>query len=73
MSKKFEFLANYKLIKVWGPIENRKYSAAAELGYLIFRHFRIGIGAERIDFKDPLNPETDYQSTVGYFKLVAVY
>lgn len=73
LSKRFEFLANYKLIKVWGPIDNRKYAAAAELGYLLFKHFRIGIGAERIDFNDPLNAEANYRSTVGYFKLVAIY
>ena len=68
-----EFLANYKLLKVWGPIENRKYSAAAELGYLLFRHFRLGLGFERIDFRDKFNPVADYKSTIGYFKLVALY
>jgi len=73
ISKRFEFLANYKLIKVWGPIDNRKYSTAAELGYLIFRHFRIGVGGEIIDFDDPLNPDSKYRSTVGYFKLVVLY
>lgn len=72
-AKRFELLANYKLIKVWGPIENRKYATAAELGYLIFRHFRLGIGAELIDFKDTLNPDGNFRSTVGYFKLVALY
>lgn len=73
ISKRLEFLANYKLLKVWGPIDNRKYAAAAELGYLVFRHFRLGIGAERIDFKDDFNTEANYRSTVGYFKLVAIY
>lgn len=73
LSKRFEFLANYKILKVWGPIENRKYSAAAELGYLLFKHFRIGIGGEIIDFNDPLNTDANYRSTVGYFKLVAIY
>ncbi len=73
LSKRLEFLANYKFLKVWGPIENRKYTAAAELGYLLFRHFRVGIGAEYIDFYDPINIDANYQSTVGYFKLVAVY
>jgi hypothetical protein len=73
LSKRLEFLANYKFLKVWGPIDNRKYTAAAELGYLIFRHFRVGIGAEYIDFYDPINIDANYQSTVGYFKLVAVY
>lgn len=72
-AKRLEFLANYKLIKVWGPIENRKYAAAAELGYLLFRHFRIGVGGELIDFNDRQNPAANYRSTVGYFKLVAVY
>lgn len=73
LSKRLEFLANYKLLKVWGPIDNRKYTAAAELGYLLFSHFRVGIGAEYIDFYDPLNTDATYKSTVGYFKLVAVY
>jgi hypothetical protein len=68
-----ELLANYKLVKVWGPIENRKYSAAIEMGYLLFRHFRMGIGAELIDFNDLFNPDADYRSTVGYFKLVALF
>ncbi len=72
-SKRFEFLANYKLIKVWGPIDNRKYAAAAEVGYLVFRHFRLGIGAELIDFKDNFNTDTNFRSTVGYLKLVALY
>jgi Bacterial SH3 domain len=73
LTKKLEFLANYKLIKVWGPIDNRKYSASAEMGYLLFRHFRVGIGAEIIDFNDPLTNDANYRSTVGYFKLVALY
>ncbi len=72
-SKRLEFLANYKLLKVWGPIDNRKYTAGAELGYLLFRHFRLGVGAEYINFYDPLNSEANYRSTVGYFKLVAIY
>jgi hypothetical protein len=72
-SRRLEFLANYKLLRVWGPIENRKYSAAAELGYLVFRHFRLGLGFERIDFRDKVNPDADYKSNVGYFKLVALY
>ncbi|MCU0288921.1 MAG: SH3 domain-containing protein [Acidobacteria bacterium] len=72
-SRRMEFLANYKLLKVWGPIENRKYSAAAELGYLLFRHFRVGLGFERIDFQDKVNPAADYKSSIGYFKLVALY
>jgi len=73
ISNRLEFLANYKLLKVWGPIENRKYAAAAELGYLLFRHFRFGIGAERIDYNDPIDAEANYRTTVGYFKLVAIY
>jgi hypothetical protein len=73
LSKRFEFLANYKLIKVWGPIDNRKYSAAAELGYLLFRHIRVGVGAEFIDFDDAANPDANYRSTIGYFKLVVLY
>ncbi|MCP4157258.1 MAG: hypothetical protein GY757_56630 [bacterium] len=73
ISKKLEFLANYKLLKVWGPIDNRKYSVAAELGYLLFKHFRVGLGVEQIDFYDRHNPGSDYKSTVGYFKLVAIY
>lgn len=71
--RKFEFLANYKLLKIWGPIENRKYTAAAELGYLLLRHFRIGLGAEYIDFHDPAHLDAEYRSTVGYFKLVALF
>ena len=72
-SKRLEFLANYKLLKVWGPIDNRKYTFGAELGYLLFKHFRLGVGAEYIDFYDPINTETNYTSTVGYFKLVAIF
>ncbi len=72
-SKRLEFLANYKLLKVWGPIDNRKYTIGAELGYLLFRHFRLGIGSEYINFYDPLNSEANYKSTVGYFKLVAIF
>lgn len=73
LSKRFEFLANYKLLKVWGRIDNRKYSASAELGYLLFRHFRLGVGAEVIDYQDPVNVDAEYRSTVGYLKLVAIY
>lgn len=72
-TKRMDLLANYKLIKVWGPIENRKESFAGELGYLIWKHFRFAIGAEKIDFNDRFNPEGNYNSTVGYFKLVALY
>jgi hypothetical protein len=73
ISKQMEFLANYKHLKIWGPIENWKNTAAAELGYLLFRHLRMGIGIERIKFEDPLNPDSNYRSTVGYFKLTALY
>ncbi|MCP5104833.1 MAG: hypothetical protein GY950_15715, partial [bacterium] len=73
LSKKFEFLANYKLLKVWGPIDNRKSAFAAELGYLIFRHFRLAVGVERINFTDDFNTDSNYRSTVGYFKLIAIY
>jgi hypothetical protein len=73
LSKRLEFLANYKLLKVWGPIDNRKYAAAAEMGYLLFRHIRLGLGIERIDFRDKVTTEANYKSTVGYFKLVVLY
>lgn len=73
LSKRFEFLANYKLLKVWGPIDNRKYAAAAEIGYLLFRHFRLGAGVEFIDYRDEANLEAEYRSTVGYLKLVVLY
>jgi hypothetical protein len=73
VSRKLEFLANYKLLRIWGPIENRKQSLAAEFGYLIRRHFRAGLGAEIIDFHDPQLAGADYHSTVGYFKLVVLY
>ncbi|MGE5343471.1 MAG: hypothetical protein ACM3SY_18535 [Candidatus Omnitrophota bacterium] len=72
-SKRAELLANYKLLKVWGPIKNRKYSAALEFGYLLFRHIRAGLGVERIDFEDPTHSDADYKSTVGYLKLVVLY
>ena len=72
-SRKFEFLANYKLLRVWGPIENRKESMAAEFGVLVQRHVRIGLGAEFIDFHDRQLLDADYRSTVGYFKLVVLY
>ncbi|MCP4217615.1 MAG: SH3 domain-containing protein [bacterium] len=73
MSKRFELLANYKLLKVWGPIDNRKYTAAIEMGYLVFKHFRLALGVEAIDFYDRANSEANYNSTVGYFKIVAIY
>lgn len=72
-TSKLEFLANYKLLKVWGPIENKKQSASAELGYLMFKHLRIGIGTEIIDFEDKFDSAGNYHSTVGYFKLIALY
>lgn len=70
---KFELLSNYKLLKVLGPIENKKESLSAELGYLIFKHFRTGIGVEKIDFEDKFEPTGNYHSTVGYFKLMALF
>ena len=73
VTRKLEFLATWKMLKVWGIIENRKSTAAVELGYLLWRHFRLGLGAEYIDFRDSLNPESDYRSTVGYLKLVALF
>ncbi len=72
-TNKWEMLANYKLLKVWGPIENRKQTIAAELGYLIYKHLRLGVGAEKIDFEDKYNIEGNYHSTVGYFKLVTLF
>jgi hypothetical protein len=72
-TSKWEMLANYKLLKVTGPIENRKQSIAAELGYLIYKHLRLGMGAEKIDFEDRYNIEGNYHSTVGYFKLVTLF
>ncbi len=72
-TERLEFLANYKLLRVWGPIENKKESLAAELGYLIFKHFRAGIGVERIDFTDKFEPTGNYRSTVGYFKLIGIF
>lgn len=73
LNKKLEFLANYKLLKIWGPIENRKQSAAAEMGYLLFKNLRVGIGAEIIDFEDPFNQDLNYHSTVGYLKLMGLF
>lgn len=72
-TKSFNFLANYKLIKVWGPIENKKESGSAELGYLFLRHFRLAIGAEKIHFYDKFDAKGNYDSTVWYTKLVALY
>ncbi|MBE0664542.1 MAG: hypothetical protein IH584_01880, partial [Candidatus Aminicenantes bacterium] len=72
-SRKLEFLANYKLLRIWGPIENRKESLAAEFGVLVQRHVRVGLGAEIIDFHDHQLLDADYHSTVGYFKLVVLY
>jgi hypothetical protein len=66
-------LANYKLLKVWGSIENRKQTIAAELCYFIYKHLRLGVGAEKIDFEDKYNIEGNYHSTVGYFKLVTSF
>jgi hypothetical protein len=73
VSRKLEFLANYKLLKIWGPIENRKQSLAAEAGYLVQRHIRLGLGCEIIDYRDRQVIDADYRSTVGYFKLVVLY
>ena len=72
-SRKLEFLANYKLLRIWGPIENRKETLAAEIGYLLQRHVRVGLGAEVIDYRDRQLAGADYNSTVGYFKLVVLY
>jgi len=71
--RKFEFLANYKLLKIWGPIENRKESYSAEIGYLIHKNFRFGIGYEVVNFSDGLITENNYNSNTGYFKLVAIF
>jgi len=73
ITKKLEFLINRKLIKIWGPIENYKESYTAEMGYLIMRHFRLGVGVERIIFNDRFNVTENYDSTVAYLKLVAVF
>ncbi|MEW6366478.1 MAG: HEAT repeat domain-containing protein [Acidobacteriota bacterium] len=73
LTQKLDFLANYKLLKVYGPIDNRKESATGEFGYLVFRHFRFAVGGEYIDFRDPQNPSENYTSRVGYFKLVALF
>ena len=72
-SRRFELLANYKYLKVWGPIENKKASLSAELGYLLQRHFRLSVGVERIDFEDKYDVSGNYKSTVGYFKFIALY
>ncbi len=71
--RKFEFLINYKLLKIWGPIENSKESFAAEIGYLIHKNFRLGIGYEIVNFSDTLISENNYNSNTGYFKLVAIF
>ncbi len=71
--KKFEFLANYKLLKIWGPIKNKKEAYAAELGYLIHKNFRLGIGYEVVRFDDTQIPENNYNSNTGYFKIVAIF
>ncbi len=73
LGPRFEALANYKLLMVRGPIENRKVSAAAELGYLLLNHLRLGLGVEQIDYRDSNVSSADYQSTVGYLKLVVIY
>ena len=72
-SRKLEFLANYKLLRIWGPIENRKETLAAEAGYLVQRHIRFGLGCEIIDYLDRQVIDADYRSTVGYFKLAVLY
>lgn len=72
-SKRLEWLANYKRLQVWGPIESRRFTFASELGYLLLRHLRLAAGVERGDYRDPLRPDAGYRSTVGYFKLVALY
>ncbi len=73
ITKKLDFLFNHKLIKVWGPIENHRVSYTAELGYLVFSHFRFGLGIEKIDYNDKNEPGENYNSTIGYLKLVAVF
>lgn len=72
-SRSVNVLANYKLIRVWGPIENKKESRSAELGYRFLRHFRLAIGAERIHFYDKWDVKGGYESTVWYTNLVALY
>jgi len=73
ITKKMDFLFNHKLIKVWGPIENHRVSYTAELGYLVFKNFRLGLGIEKIDYTDRNEPGENYDSTIGYLKLVAVF
>lgn len=70
---RLDFLGNYKLLKVWGPLENRRESLTAEVGYLIYKHLRLGVGYENIQYQDVNEPENDYDSHVGYFKIVTVF
>jgi len=73
LGERYEILANYKLLRVWGPVQNRKASTAAEIGYRLWQHLRLGVGAEYIDYSDREQPEAEYQSFVGYLKLVLVF
>ncbi len=73
ITQKLEFLFNHKLIKVWGPIENYRESYTAELAHLLFKKFRLGVGLEKINYVDTNEVGENYNSTVGYLKLVAVF
>jgi hypothetical protein len=70
---RWEILANDKNIDVGGPFESRRRITAAETAYLVQRHLKLGVGAERVVFRDSRSSDQDYDTWVGYFKLVTVW
>ena len=73
MTDRWELLANYKLMKVWGPVDNRKETGTVEVDYLVHKHVKLGIGAERVKYRDSQEEDENYDATVGYFKLIVFF
>jgi hypothetical protein len=73
LGPRWELIANDKNIDVDGPFESRRRFTAAEFAYLVQRHLKLGAGAERVLFEDPRASDQDYDTWVGYLKLVTVW
>ncbi len=72
-AERWEFLANYKLIKVWGPLDDKKESATAEVDYLVHKHVKLGVGVEQVWYRDNEEKDNNYDATVGYIRLIAFF
>lgn len=73
LTDRLELLANYKLLKVWGPIDEKQESGTIELDYSIHKHFKLGVGVEKIKYYDQVDRENNYDATVGYLKIIAFF